>query len=608
MTPARRASRTITPILAVLAFVPTWLAVGGGPSLAAAAARQPTDALTGIDVSHHQDVIDWAQVAASGQRFVFAKASEGTGFVDPMYATNRAGATAAGLAFGAYHFARPDLHPSNPIGEADHFVDTAQLGPGNLLPVLDLERSGNLSQAQLTQWILEWLGHVTERTGVRPIVYTSPIGWKNRTGDTTAIADAGYTVLWIAHWNVQSPLLPAADWSGNGWTFWQYSNCGTVPGIKGCVDLDWYDGLAFDPVTIASPDTAAPIPTIATPPGVGGPVTVSFSEIVRQVNPSNVTIRVLDTAAEVPATMTCSSKKGREVGCATGTVSTVVLEPEEPLIPGERYAAFVNPPEAAPPVADRGGNPAPPTQQDFAAPTEVEDNSVAIDYEWRTMSSPKAYGRSYSVEHLGGATASFAFSGRQVTWYTVAGPTQGKAAVSIDGRERGTFDQYAASADFKVARTFRGLARGEHTITIRVLGKRPSGSDTQVAIDAFEAGGRLTPDPELDASWGKLKLRAASRGRAAVSDGARTEATLVFRGTGVEWHTVRGPDQGRAEVYVDGALVKTWDNYGSRTSLEVRRVTGLEDGVHELRIVVLDEGRAAATGTRVTIDGFSVVA
>ena len=169
----------------------------------------PPNSLPGIDVSHHQDTIDWTQVAASGIRFVFQKASEGTGYVDPTYATNRAAATANGLVFGAYHFARPDLHPFDPVPEADHFVDTAQLGQGDLFPVLDLERSGDLSQAELTAWIIGWLDRVYERTGIRPIVYTSPNGWKSRTGDSTAVADAGYATL------LGRPLADAdADRSG----------------------------------------------------------------------------------------------------------------------------------------------------------------------------------------------------------------------------------------------------------------------------------------------------------------------------------------------------------------------------------------------------------
>src|SRR6266545_4590823 len=182
------AAAVVTLVVVSISAIPATAAEGSGyvgrsthSPIRQDVATVPPGAIPGIDVSHHQGTIDWAQVAASGQRFVIAKASEGLFSVDPTYATNRAGATAAGLVFGAYHFARPDLHPNGPTGEADHFVDTAQLGPGNIVPVLDLERSGDLTQAQLTAWILAWLGEVTARTGVRPMVYTSPNGWANRT-------------------------------------------------------------------------------------------------------------------------------------------------------------------------------------------------------------------------------------------------------------------------------------------------------------------------------------------------------------------------------------------------------------------------------------------
>ena len=66
----------------------------------------PPGAVPGIDVSHHQGVIDWSQVAGSGQRFAIAKATEGRTFVDPNYAFNKTGAEMSGLVFGAYHFAR----------------------------------------------------------------------------------------------------------------------------------------------------------------------------------------------------------------------------------------------------------------------------------------------------------------------------------------------------------------------------------------------------------------------------------------------------------------------------------------------------------------------
>ena len=193
----------------------------------------------------------------------------------------------SGVVFGAYHFAQPDGGANDAILEADHFVDVAQLEPGDLVPVLDIERTGGLSQAQVTQWILTWLNRVTERVGVRPMVYTSPHGWATRTGDTTAVADAGYSLLWVAHWNVASPTVPGANWSGDGWTFWQYGNCGTIPGIDGCVDVDWYESGSFDPVTIPTPDDVPPTATFALPATPAEPLSISFSEIVHQVTPEN---------------------------------------------------------------------------------------------------------------------------------------------------------------------------------------------------------------------------------------------------------------------------------------------------------------------------------
>ena len=616
----RRAARATTGVLAALALA--WGSLSTAPTAKATpreapshrvesrkAPAPPPNSLPGIDVSHHQNAIDWAQVAGSGIRFAIAKASEGTGYVDPLFSTNRADAMAAGITFGAYHFARPDLHPFNPVPEADHFVDTAQLAPGNILPVLDLERSGELSPAELTDWVLQWLDRVTERTGVRPIVYTSPNGWKDRMADTTAIADAGYTVLWVAHWGVAAPTLPANDWQGNGWTIWQYSNCGHVPGISGCVDLDWFDGLDFAPILIPSPDTVAPIATIATPSGVVGPVTVSFDEIVRGVSAESLSLRLSSSGVPVDATITCASKAGEQVDCATGKLVVAVLEPDEPLVPGLSYQVVVNPAGTVGPIVDRGGNPAATVQADFAAPTQVEQASPAIRYGWRTTSSTHAFGRSFATDHVPGATASFAFTGKTVTWYTVTGPAQGKASVWIDGHAKGTFNQYAPSTSFKVARSFRHLASGDHTITIRALGTKgaKTATDTQVAVDAIEAGGKVVWSPALTFGWGKAKNAAASGGDVAVSDLPGSTATFAFYGTGVDWQTARGPHQGRAEIYVDGALRKTVDNYAGSPAVVVRSITGLTLGMHELRIVVLGQARPAADGSQISIDTFTVI-
>ena len=161
----------------------------------------------------------------------------------------------------------------------------------------------------------------------------------------------------------------------------------------------------------------------------------------------------------------------------------------------------------------------------------------------------------------------------------------------------------------KVAHVFSGLAKGEHTITIRVLGQvgAPSASDTQVAVDAFRSGGKTWLTPDLDPSWRNLHIAGASGGSVVVSDSARASLSFRFRGTGVTWETVRGPAQGRAQLFIDGALVKTVDNYAKQpTSRVTRTIAGLLEGVHELRIVVLGSSRPASRGAFVSVDGFSI--
>ena len=206
----------------------------------------------GIDVSKWQGVINWPMVAAAGKQFTIAKATEGVGYEDGTYDANKAGATAAGLAFGAYHFARPDLNPDG-ASEADWFVDTAGYQPGMIIPTLDLERHGTLTDAQLIAWVKAWLGRVYERLGVRPMIYASPSFWTTYMGNTRWFADNGYAILWVAHWGVTSPSVPATNWGGRSWTFWQYTSNGTVPGISGDVDLDRYRFDSFDAVMYATP-------------------------------------------------------------------------------------------------------------------------------------------------------------------------------------------------------------------------------------------------------------------------------------------------------------------------------------------------------------------
>jgi GH25 family lysozyme M1 (1,4-beta-N-acetylmuramidase) len=244
---------------------------------AAAALCASADAATyakGIDVSNYQKAINWSKVSAAGYQFAFAKATEGTTFVDKFYAANREGTEGLGMHFGAYHFAQPAGTSaatliSSAIAQADHLLDVAQPQPGELPPVLDLEVKNNLSASSLQQWARAWLDEVWARTGVLGLVYASPAFWKSALGDTTAFAAAG-NKLWIAHWTTNaSPTLPAQKWGGLSWLFWQWTNCLHVPGITtGCVDGDRFNGP--DPSLVAIPPYPAGAPVPSVPPTIVG--------------------------------------------------------------------------------------------------------------------------------------------------------------------------------------------------------------------------------------------------------------------------------------------------------------------------------------------------
>jgi GH25 family lysozyme M1 (1,4-beta-N-acetylmuramidase) len=242
--------------------------------LSVSASDAATVRAKGLDVSNFQGTIKWAKVASAGYRFAFGKATEGTSYSDKTYTANRNGSEGAGLVFGAYHFARPAggniaAATKSAINQANHFLAVAAPQPGELPPVLDLEVTGSLTKQRLLTWTLAWLDQIYARTGVEPFVYTSPLFWKGNLGDSTAAASTG-TGLWIAHWTSKSqPLVPAQNWKGKGWKFWQWTNCVTVPGIKHCSDGDRMNGA--QPASVAIAPYPAGLPLLSTPPTIVGP-------------------------------------------------------------------------------------------------------------------------------------------------------------------------------------------------------------------------------------------------------------------------------------------------------------------------------------------------
>lgn len=220
---------------------------------APAGAAAASEVKHGIDVSRFNGAINWQRVADSGREFAFIQASRGDGKrcpvvpercgADETYRFNYREARRAGVKVGPYHRAFPHgrnvtqarLHAR---AEASVFLARVKRLRGrDLPPALDVEAPlGGLEPRFLRAWLRTWLRRVERRLGTRPVIYTNYSSWQE-TGDTTSFALRGHH-LWVANWHVKEPLVPAADWAGAGWTIWQHSSDGRVPGIRGRVDLN----------------------------------------------------------------------------------------------------------------------------------------------------------------------------------------------------------------------------------------------------------------------------------------------------------------------------------------------------------------------------------
>ena len=186
----------------------------------------------GIDVSHHQGRIDWGAVRGAGTRFAFIKASEGVDRVDSEFRRNWAGAQAAGVTRGAYHFF---TFCSPGAAQADHFATTVGGDFGELPPVADVELVGNCksftSVEQVRAELRAFLAAVERMAGRRPLVYY--------TRESFARVLAGSLEDYAAF--PRNVFLEPSD-AGARWSFWQFADNGRVPGVRGRVDLDLFRG------------------------------------------------------------------------------------------------------------------------------------------------------------------------------------------------------------------------------------------------------------------------------------------------------------------------------------------------------------------------------
>jgi len=187
---------------------------------------------TGIDISVHNGAVNFAAVKQAGHRFVICKTSEGADWKDPTWSKERVTEIrASGLKLGIYHYLRPKLGRSGAV-EAKFFIKQAQAAgwgrPGDIRPVVDFEET-DLDNANTIEYLLQAVNEVKALTGKAPIIYTGGPFWDEHTNAST---NSMGCALWLAAY-VRDPnkFLPAA-WKKTGWSIWQHTDRGAVPGVK----------------------------------------------------------------------------------------------------------------------------------------------------------------------------------------------------------------------------------------------------------------------------------------------------------------------------------------------------------------------------------------
>ncbi|MEZ4405898.1 MAG: GH25 family lysozyme [Polyangiales bacterium] len=227
----------------------------------------------GIDVSQWQGAIQWSRLPGAGVRFAIIRLSNNMS-LDTRFNENWAGARAAGVLRGAYHYFNPT---TSATGQANFFVDRllAQgFGDGDLPPMLDVEYANvdsngdgvndrpSVTGAAYQAAIRAWVNVIRARLGREPIIYTGGYYWDSWVQSAEWAANPLFHAEYPNYstrrsWSDPVPNSGCARYVSNSWpryTFWQYAGDNTLASSLGgagtfgstAVDMDVFDGTLAD--------------------------------------------------------------------------------------------------------------------------------------------------------------------------------------------------------------------------------------------------------------------------------------------------------------------------------------------------------------------------
>jgi GH25 family lysozyme M1 (1,4-beta-N-acetylmuramidase) len=194
--------------------------------------------IQGIDVSAHQEVIDWDAVKASGVEFAMIRCGYRGyqyGYVhkDEYFDRNMQEAKRVGIKVGVYFYSQA-ISPEEAREEADFTLKQIENYELDLPVVFDMEESDtgpngrilSLSKEEKTECAVTFL-HRVQNAGYTPMIYNSTMLFE----ELFVTEYIQEFEIWVAEYGPY-PRYPYE------FSIWQYTSSGTVPGIEGGTDMD----------------------------------------------------------------------------------------------------------------------------------------------------------------------------------------------------------------------------------------------------------------------------------------------------------------------------------------------------------------------------------